>query len=193
MKNKEQKVQLVKLWNYSNIMLKITSRLGHIKKIFYKYFWEDLYYNVKFGLRNLYRYRKIVWQTGDYDYNFNLRMMKFQLELLLKSIEKGWEVDEHRLVKEADIKRCIEILKNIQEDNYLERCGSVYFLERECFTFEPHDYDLDGNESTYVMKDNRTPYEQTHDEIVRNKSRELEEAEWNELWSLMKNCRGWWD
>ena len=86
-------------------------------KVYYP--WLDF----KRGVKNLWAYRKIVWGMGDFDYSYVLRMKKFQLERLLKTLENGHEIESDRNPKLEDIRRCIELLNNILEDNYDERCG----------------------------------------------------------------------
>lgn len=97
---------------------------------------KDLYYDIKQGLRSLIRYFPIVWKTRDWDYYYLFEMQKFQLELLLKIIKKGHEIDETRIPKEKDIQRCIDLIDNINQNNYFERCGFVH--NRVIYKTIPH-------------------------------------------------------
>lgn len=156
------------------------------------------WYSFRRGVKNLWNYFPIVWKSGDFDYHYILRMQKFQLERLLKVLENGYEVDESRLPKIEDIKRCIELINNLLEDNFAERCG--YKSDRITVVFEPLNETLDG-EPLYQMV-NKHPKPQSKEELSKifKKSRKLEEKEWNELWSIVSKGKhsqygmnSWWD
>ena len=162
--------------------------------------WNVTYkwYDFKRGVQNLWNYKKIVWGTGDFDYHYILRMQKFQLERLLKVLENGIEVEEGRLPKMEDIKRCIELIDNQLEDNYAERCG--YDSDRVITGFEEIDEKL-GDEKLFKMV-NKHSNPQTEDELrtIFTNARELQKKEWDELWDTIKNgnkgefgLNSWWD
>jgi hypothetical protein len=162
--------------------------------------WNVTYkwYDFRRGIKNLWNYKKIVWGTGDFDYAYILRMQKFQLERLLKVLENGNEVDEDRLPKVEDIKRCIELIDNQLEDNFAERCG--YKTDRTTIDFEPLDEELDG-EKLYKMV-NKHPNPQSEKELstIFINARILKKEEWDELWDIIKKGNksengmlGWWD
>jgi len=150
----------------------------------------------KRGVKNLYEFFPLVWKTRDFDYGYILKMQKFQLEKLLVTIENGIECDEGRLPKVEDIKRCLQIMDNIEKDNYAERCG--YKTDDIDIVFEP--VTVDGEEH-YEMK-NKHPQSQTKEElrVIFENARKLEKEEWDELWETIKNgnksnhgMQGWWD
>lgn len=166
-------------------------------RIFYKMFWHQLYYNTIRGISNLFNYFKIVWKMAPWDFNSgNLEMFKFQLEQLLVHIENGYEVDEDRIPKENDIKRCIELLNNLITDNYAERCGG-YNRHNYPIEFEK----LNDGSGNSRLKDFRTEQERNQDYETLTKSFELENKEWLELWEIVAKgkhsnrggAQGWWD
>lgn len=166
-----------------------------IQLLFYRQFWEELYYNIKWGIISYWRYRHIVWKTRDWDYHFILNMMQFQLTLLHARLQNGNEVYEDRILKIQDIERCIEILDNIEKDNYLDRVGGAHFLDYP-FKLIPNP---DGSD-TYVQTDYRTPDEKAHDREQMKAALNLEKLEWDELWNIIKKgnksshgLHSWWD
>lgn len=169
-----------------------------IRLLFYKMFWTDLYYNTKWGFRNLWRYRKVVWNTKDYDYNYSLTMLKFQLELLMVRMENGNEVREDCDLKIEDMKRCVELIDNKQNDDYLTRVGGANFMKYP-FELVPHELDANGKPLTYVQVEKRSESEMEFDSSQMGKARKLEQDEWNELWDTIKKgnkshvgMEGWW-
>ena len=75
-----------------------------------------------------------------------------------------WIENRHEI---ENIKRSIEILNNFLEDNFAERCGWTF---DESKLFEP-------------------PTEENYNAI--KKSLELQEKEWDELFTLLKDIRSW--
>ncbi len=166
-----------------------------MKKLFYTYFWSDLYYNTKNGLKSLFIYLPIIWQMRDWDYLFIIEMQKFQLNLLLKSIKKGHEVNETRIPKEKDMERCLELSNNIIEDNYIDRVGGLNSFK---YPFETKK----SNEGTdwHTLKEFRSEKEISEDSERLEKSLKLEKKEWDELWDIIKKGKNynwglnsWWD
>ena len=174
-------------------MKEIISEINWFFKFKIKYPWYDF----RRGIHNLFTHFKIVWQSGDFDYGYVLRMLKFKLERLERTLQDGYEVDEDRLPKIEDIKRCIELLNNKLEDNYAERCGYIHGDSKH--EFVPIEKDEDG-EQLYELVITR--FTQTDEEVreIFKKAHELEQKEWEELWETIKkgnkspvDARGWWD
>jgi len=162
--------------------------------------WNVTYkwYDLKSGIKNLINYFPIVWGGVDFDYHSILRMKKFKLEKLLKVLENGHEVDEGRLPKIEDIKRCIELLNNVLEDNFAQRCG--YDTSRHTMGFEPIEETLDGEKLFKMVNKNPNPQSDEEMSEIFKKARELEKKEWDELWDTIKNgnkgefgLNSWWD
>ena len=76
--------------------------------------------NFIIGIKNLYKYFPIVWNTRPSDYEYILDMMKFQLEILHESIKNGHEIEETRKLNEEDIKRVLELFDMLKNDSYLD-------------------------------------------------------------------------
>lgn len=155
--------------------------------IFYKI--EDLYYDIKVGIKYLIKYFPIVWKTRDWDYHYLFVMMKFQLELLLKRIKKGNEVDETRISKEKDIQKCIDLLGNLIKDDYMERCGFEY--NRINYKTVPY---KDSLNLTNLVNVHPNPQPDKEIKNILEKSEKLQQQELKELFDILRdNCLGWWD
>lgn len=174
-------------------MREIISEINWFFKFKIKYPWYDF----RRGIKNLFTHFKIVWQSGDFDYGYVLRMLKFKLERLEETLQDGYEVDEDRLPKIEDIKRCIELLDNKLKDNYAERCGYIHGDSKH--EFVPIEKDENGEQLYELVV---TRFTQTSEEVreIFKKAQELEQKEWEELWDTIKkgnkspvDARGWWD
>lgn len=154
------------------------------------YFFENLYYNIKWGLWAFWKYHKIVWKTRTWDYAYVLEMMKFQLVLLQDNIKRN----SHSEKQCQDLARVIELLTNQIEDNYIERAGGL--TKREV-RFEEISI---NSELMYKMEDDRTKEEREKDAEIILRADALEKKEWSELWETIKSGNGigdgmhsWWD
>mgnify|MGYP001565300421 FL=1 len=183
-----------------------------MKKIFYGFFWSDLYYNTKNGIKSLIIYFPIVWNMRDWDYCHLLQMQKFQIKRLYNYIKKReMEVAETRIPKEKDMERCIEILNNLIEDNYIDKLGGLNSYkypfkfkkinnkDKEKLTVEYEMIEEEKND-IYEKVNFGTEKEQEEDSEKIKKAHKLEEEEWKELWDIIKNgknsdfgMQGWWD
>jgi hypothetical protein len=144
---------------------------------------KSFYYDIRYMIFNQFKYFKIVSKMREWDYEYILQMMKFQLEILCDCIEKyGNEINESRIPKIEKMKYAIELLNNLIEQNQLERCGYIadaVELKRE------------NNRLKFVKNPKYSDY---NEKEVFNKSLELEEKEWNELFNILKtDMRFWWD
>lgn len=143
--------------------------------------------------KNIYYFRKILLEFQWWDYRFNLTMFRTSLEITEKNIrEKGIEVDESRLEKCDRMKRVIQLLKNVETDDYIsmaeKELGKELILTD--WKFEP----IDDKGEFYEVVDNKTEEEKEHNNKIYDKSRELEETEWKELWDILNtDLKGWWD
>ena len=171
-----------------------------MKKIFYGFFWLDFYHNTKNGIKSLIIYFPIVWNMRDWDYSLLLQMQKFQIKRLYNYIKKReMEVAETRVPKEKDMERCIEILNNLIEDNYIDKLGGLNSYKYPFKFKKINNKDKEKND-LYEKVNHITEKEQEEDFEKIKKARKLEEEEWKELWDTIKNgknsdfgMQGWWD
>ncbi len=69
------------------------------------------------GIKNLWVYRKIIWNTGEWDQHYLLEFMRFKINRMIKSFEtaqyyEGFEKDI------TWMKRASYILKRLMDDDY---------------------------------------------------------------------------
>jgi hypothetical protein len=148
----------------------------------------DIFYNFKQSLRSLRRFFKTIWNFRSFDYHYTLEVLSVCLRMQLEDFrnEKSFkEIDETRLPKEAKIERCLQLLSNIKEDNYRERCG--YDNNYEVY-FKP----IPGSDN-FTMESTETSEQKQHNSHVLHEINQLEESEWNELMDILKgDLKSFW-
>jgi hypothetical protein len=166
--------------------------------------WSAIRYDIPLFFKNIWRFRKELYNHQWWDYRFTLEMLYRSLSIMVVKLEKdGIEEDSSRGKKVVKIKRALELLKHKLDDDYIERAeGELGPLSTNSFDFEP----VEGKEGFYRMVDNDTPAEKKHASEVFKRARVIEEREWKELWDIFKgkkfttfekfdgsDLRGWWD
>jgi len=172
----------------------------------------DLFrYDLPRFFKNIWRFRKPLWNHYWFDYNGSLEFMETSYTNMVGNIEKhGNEIDKTRLKKVQAMRRAIEILKNCREDNYLamaeKELGDLIFNDWE---FE----DVPDKPGFSQLVDNDTDEERIHNRKIFDRSNEIQEKEWSELFVILKGqdytkfdkeidwdeqfdgsgLRGWWD
>ena len=135
----------------------------------YEFFRRDLPY----FLENIWFFRKELWAFRSWDYSYNLDLFRRSLEKTVHTIEfHGQEVDESRLKKVEKMKRVIQLIKNVRSDEY------VKIAEKELGELKNSDWLWDDREDT--------DEERIHNKKVFERAREIEDSEWNELWSIIQ-------
>jgi hypothetical protein len=109
-----------------------------------------------------------------------------------KGMHDGMEVWESRGKKVAKMQRAIQILKNINDDNYIEMAeAELGEIIHHPWEFEEAEDTIDNpisgkNEKFYKLVDKDTDEEREHNRKVYDRTHELEEQEWNELFEILK-------
>jgi hypothetical protein len=166
--------------------------------------WAAIRYDIPLFFKNVWRFRKELYNHQWWDYRFHLEMMYRSLSIMEKGMsEKGIEVTETRDVKVQKMRRALELLKHKLDDDYIQRAEvELGEINRNPIDFEP----IEGKEGLYRLVDNDTPAEKKHARNVYKRARVIEENEWKELWDIYKgkkfttwdkydgsDLRGWWD
>jgi hypothetical protein len=168
-------------------------------------------YDLPRFFKNIWRFKKLLWNHYWWDHYGTLAFLEVALTHMSDNIEKhGNEVDESRLKKVAAMRRVVELIKNYNEDNYIN------MAEKELGNLILHDWEFEPvpdkpDYSQLVDKD--TPEEKEHNRKVLKRAREIGEQEWSELFVILKGqdytkfdkdidwnkqfdgsgLRGWWD
>ncbi len=154
----------------------------HQSKIykFYSFFRYDI---IRF-IKNVWRFRKPLYRHYWWDHHATLMFMEVGLNHMAENLEKnGMEIEISRLKKIASIKRTVEIIKNYNEDNYIE------MAESELGELYLHDWrfeDVPNKPGFSRLVEDDTPEEKKHNRKVFNRARQIEIQEWNELFKLLK-------
>ena len=166
--------------------------------------WAAIRYDIPLFFKNVWRFRKELYNHQWWDYRYTLEMLYRSLSIMVVKLEKdGIEEDISRGKKVQKIKRALELLKHKLDDDYVERAeGELGELSYKPLRFEP----VEGKEGLYSLEDDDTPAEKKHAKKVYKRARVIEEKEWKELWDIFKgnkfttwekydgsDLRGWWD
>ena len=167
-------------------------------------FYSLFRYDIPHFFTNIWKFRKQLWSHHWWDYRFTLNMLERSLTIMESGMStKGMEVSETREPKVKAIRRALELLQNNKEDNYIAKA------EIELGELVMHDWEfeeVDGG--NYRLLDKDTPEEKEHNRKVFQRAKEIEDAEWKELWEIFKgtryskkygkkydgtDMRSWWD
>lgn len=175
----------------------------------YSFFRRDVWHFFK----NIYRFRNVLWNHRWWDYNFTLEALQTSLQIMEKGMQNGIEVRQSRDKKVAKMQRAIQIIDNIRDGMYIDIVESVVgSIKFEDFEFEPVLDDAGRLTNSYTLKDSLSDEAKAHRDLVYKTVDLLEDAEWNELWSIFKGqdwnqfkdedwdtkfdgsgLRSWWD
>lgn len=177
--------------------------LNWIKEI--KYFLKDVYSFI----RNIFYFRKSLWNHRPYDYAGMLMFMRDSIIDISSFIdEKGNEVEESKSKKVYKMLRASQLINNCIEDNYLEQAEKVLGEWKN----SPIEFEEIGNE-LYELKRNLSPEDEEHNTKLIKLSNEIMESEWKELFDILEGqdfskfdknipfeeqfdgsgIKGWWD
>ena len=157
---------------FADSFWKSLKRLSMHQTWWYKTY-EVFRYKIPMFLKNLWFFRKEIWEFRPWDYTFNLKMFARTLEKSAYNLEfHGNEVEITRVKKVQKMKRVIEIIKNMDESNYIEKA------EKELGELK--------NLSGWFTDVEDTPEESAHNKRVYDRSTEIEKQEFDELWLILK-------
>lgn len=146
----------------------------------YSFFRYDLPRFVK----NIWRFRKPLWNHHWWDHHALLKFMEIGLDEMADKTEKyGIEIDVSRLKKVKAMRRASELMRNYNEDLYIE------MAEKELGEIVHHPWEFEevpDMPGYSRLKDFDTEEEKEHNRKVFERAREIQESEWKELWSIMK-------
>ena len=167
--------------------------------------WYKTYDIIRYGipefLRNVYRFRKQLWNHRWWDYHFTLQMFKRSLEIQEKGMrEKGIEESAALQKKLYKMKRAIQIMERVMDPTE----GYITLAEKQL-----------GKKSSWsdegwTFFSEKSDEQRDDDKAILELAHQLEDAEWKELWEIMKgpnykeikdfqkeydgsDLRAWWD
>ncbi len=156
---------------FADSFWKSLKRLSMHQTWWYKTY-EVFRYKIPMFFENVWYFRKELWRFRSWDYTFNLMMLSRSLEKTSHTLEfHGWEIEETKNKKVEKIKRVIEIIKSLEESNYIKRA-------------EDQIGELRGVEFWEDKED--TPEDKEHNKKVFDLSTKIEEDEWEELFTILR-------
>lgn len=144
---------------------------------------DKYYYPIRQFVNNIWKFRKEL--SNFYDWNYDLGLFRKTIELNKLAIEKyAHEVPESRLKKLAKMERVIYLLKLFEEDYFLglaeEELGYKY--DSGDWIFEP----IEDKPGFSRLLDGLSDEVKEKNTILHNKSIEIKDALWVELWSIIQ-------
>jgi hypothetical protein len=140
-------------------------------------------YGIPGLLKNLWYFRKVLWEHRWYDYHYTLRALQTSLIIMEKKLHNGNEIEISRDKKIEKIQRSIAILENILEYKHIDMAESEL---GDLFSYPWEFEDIPDKPGFSRLLEKETPEEKEHNHEVYERSREIEENEWNELWVIFK-------
>ena len=141
-------------------------------------------YDIPNFVKNVWHFRKGLWNYRWWDYRFPLEMFKLSIEGMYPKVEKyGLEVDETRLKKVDKMIRACQLMQNFMDDNFVDQAekelGNLILRDWE---FE----DVPDKPGYSQLVDNETDEEKAHNRKIFDRAREIEKEQWDELWTIMR-------
>jgi hypothetical protein len=150
--------------------------------------WYKTYSLFRYGiprfLKNVWKFRNPLANHYWWDHHSLLKFMEIGISDMGDKMEKhGHEVDISRLKKVKAMKRAAELMRNYNEDLYIE------MAEAELGEIINHDWEfeaVDDKPGYSKLIDKETEEEKAHNRKVFERSHEIAEEEWKELWRIIE-------
>jgi hypothetical protein len=169
--------------NFSDTFFKSLKTLAwHESKIYKSY--SLFRYDLPRFFRNVWRFRKVLWNHQWWDYRFTLETLHTSLSIMEEGMStKGWEVRETRDKKVEKMRRVLELLQHKIDDDYVDRAEK----ELGDIRYTPWEFEeVEGNSDLVKMVDNDSDEDKQHNRKVFELAREIEEKEWREIWDIFR-------
>jgi len=173
--------------------------------------WDVIKYELPNFLKNIWRFRKGLWNFRWYDPHGLYVMNNIALTTMANNVDLyGLEVDSSRLKKVASMRKAAQLYQNFVESNFIDQAEA----ELGELIMNPFEWEPSPEHDDYMqMVDKDTPEEKAHNAAIFNRAREIEEEQWAELYTILKGqdyktfsneinfddqfdgsgLRGWWD
>lgn len=188
---------------FADTFFKSLKRLAIQQTWWYKTY-ETIRYDIPRFFKNVYRFRKELYNHQWWDYRFTLNMLERSLTIMEKGMStNGMEISETREPKVKQMRRALELLKNNRKDNYIDRAeAELGELKLADWLFE------ETEDGSHRIVDTESKKDKAHNRRIFKRAVAIENAEWNELWEIFKgtknshkfgpeydgkDMRGWWD
>lgn len=175
---------------FSDSFFKSLKKLAwHQSKIYKSY--SLFRYDLPRFFKNVWRFRKVLWNHAWWDYRFTLETLHTSLSIMEEGMStKGWEIRETRDKKVEKMRRVLQLLQHKIDDDYIGRAES----ELGPIIYSPWEFEeIEDKPGFSKMIDPESEENKEHNRKVFDRAREIEEAEWSEIWSIFKgqNIEEW--
>jgi hypothetical protein len=178
--------------------------------------WDLLRYDIPNFFRNLWLFRKNLWNHTWYNGDGSiLPWVKTAVDDMAWKIEtRGHEVDESRMKKVEKMKRLSYLIDVCVNDSFIEEAEKELGIEMILHEWEF--IPVEGREDSYELLDKDTPEEKEHNRKILERSHQIQKEYWEELCYIIKgpdydairesgedegfyekldgsDIRGWWD
>lgn len=141
--------------------------------------WRLLRYDILRFVRNLFVYRKALWNTYNFDYSGSLHYLKIHLEQLEPVIANGYHLHGDKTAKK--IQTCRLLLERILD---FSEQYSLYEIDAE----------FEGRKLKFVHTPKGTEHPRKGTKIYNSVVKDKEDQDWNLLMKLLhKHQRSFWD
>lgn len=146
--------------------------------------WDFLRYEMPNFFKNVWLFRKALFQYRWYGYNGVLMFMETSIGDMAKNIDiKGNEVDSSRKKKVDKMITAQYILDRFIKDDFVELAEKeLGVLPDRPLQFKP----CEDRPGYYEMVDDDTPEEKELRKKVYERSRQIEKQMWGQLWEILK-------
>jgi hypothetical protein len=148
--------------------------------------YEFIRWDIWHFFGNIWKFRKELYNHHWWDYHFTLQMLYRSISIMEKGMHGGLEVRESRDKKIKKMNRVLYLLNNKIEDKYIElaelELGIKYTVGNMVFT------PTDESEESFTLSDGNTDEENTNNQLISDRSREIEQSQWIELWDILKGA-----
>lgn len=154
------------------------------------WFKSIYYFFIDFSIfiSNIWKFRRELWEHRWWDYTFPLQMLYRSVSIMERGMHNGLEVEETRNKKIQKMQRLLELLDNKINDRYIELAERDlgYEMILKPFEFEEIDNVDENGEKLYRMVDVETDEEKKLNQKIFDRSREIEETQWKEIWRILE-------
>lgn len=194
--------------NFSNSFFESLKTIRRHETWYYKT-WENVTVKFPYFLKNIWRFRKALWDHRWWDWRFHFDFLHTSLSIMEKGMHGGIEVRESRDKKIEKMQRALYLMECFREENFIE----IAEMELGEIIDNGTEFEECEESENFKLKDNLSGEEEAHNSRVYKRAREIEKEYWGELWEIFRGqdyskfdqkkdfneqfdgtgMRGWWD
>jgi len=165
----------------NNTFLESLKKLNNHNRLYYR-IYSILRYDIFHFIKNIWIYRKNLWNATDYDASYSLGFVETQLTRVSKYLEKyGMEENISKNKKIKKINQAIELIGNFRKDLYIKIAENQ--LNKKVSTNFKF-VDINDDESELISMN--TDQEELNNSEIFSLSQKIERTEWDRLFEILK-------